>query len=70
MIPTITKVPYSDRFKKLNLPTLVYRRARGDMIEMFKEMKATNKGINPVVTIYKSVSRGHNLFSIYHVFFS
>ena len=27
---------YSKRLKKLNLPSLVYRRARGDMIEIFK----------------------------------
>ena len=27
---------YSERLKKLNLPLLVYRRARGDMIEIFK----------------------------------
>jgi hypothetical protein len=27
---------YEDRLKKLNLPTLVYRRHRGDMIETFK----------------------------------
>ena len=27
---------YSERLKKLNIPTLVYRRARGDMIEIFK----------------------------------
>ena len=27
---------YSERLKKLNLPSLVYRSARGDMIEIFK----------------------------------
>ena len=27
---------YSERLKKLNLPSLVYRRARDDMIEIFK----------------------------------
>ena len=27
---------YSERLKNLNLPTLVYNRARGDMIEIFK----------------------------------
>ena len=27
---------YSERLKKLNLPSLVYRRARGDMIEIFR----------------------------------
>ena len=27
---------YSDRLKKLKMPTLKYRRLRGDMIETFK----------------------------------
>ena len=27
---------YAERLKRLNLPTLVYRRRRGDMIETFK----------------------------------
>ena len=30
------RMSYSERLKKLNLPSLVYRRARGDMIEIFK----------------------------------
>ena len=27
---------YSERLKQLNLPSLVYKRARGDVIEIFK----------------------------------
>ena len=30
------RLPYKDRLKALKLPTLAYRRYRGDMIEMFK----------------------------------
>ena len=30
---------YEERFRKLNLPTLTYRRARGDMIELYKIVK-------------------------------
>jgi len=29
-------MPYKDRLMHLNLPTLKYRRLRGDMIEVFK----------------------------------
>jgi len=29
-------MPYKDRLMHLNLPTLTYRRLRGDMIEVFK----------------------------------
>ena len=33
MIPGMPKISYPDRLRKLKLPTLTYRRARGDMIE-------------------------------------
>ena len=36
MIPEIKHLPYPERFKILNLPTMAYRQARGDMIEVFK----------------------------------
>ena len=36
IIPEIKNVSYPERLKYLNLPTLAYRRARGDMIEVFK----------------------------------
>ena len=36
MIPGMPKISYPDRLRKLKLPTLTYRRARGDMIETYK----------------------------------
>jgi len=36
LISSIKHLPYEDRLKKLKLPSLKYRRARGDMIEVFK----------------------------------
>ena len=36
MVPEINKLEYQDRLKVLNLPTLSYRRLRGDMLEMYK----------------------------------
>ena len=36
MIPKLRKMHYLDRLKQLNLPTLTYRRSRGDMIETYK----------------------------------
>ena len=34
MIPELRELPYTDRLKELQLPTLVYRRLRGDMINV------------------------------------
>ena len=36
MIPEIKDLTYEERLKALNLPTLAYRRIRGDMIETYK----------------------------------
>jgi hypothetical protein len=36
LIPKIIKMPYAERLKMLKLPTMNYRRLRGDMIETFK----------------------------------
>ena len=38
MIPGLANLAYEDRPKKLDLPTLAFRRITGDMIEMFKYM--------------------------------
>ena len=36
LIISFKKFPYKERLRRLNLPTLKYRRVRGDMIEVFK----------------------------------
>ena len=36
LVPKIKNLTYPDRLKALNLPTLSYRRLRGDMIEVYK----------------------------------
>ncbi len=36
MIPSLKHLPYKERLEKLKLPTLVYRRKRGDMIQTYK----------------------------------
>ena len=36
MIPELKHLSYPERLKKLKLPTMAYRRARDDMIEVFK----------------------------------
>ncbi|CAF1043099.1 unnamed protein product, partial [Brachionus calyciflorus] len=39
LIPTINRLEYTERLKKLNLTTLETRRLRGDLIQMFKIFK-------------------------------
>ena len=41
LVITIKTLTYKDRFKMLKLPTLKYRRIRGDMIKVYKIL--TNK---------------------------
>ena len=36
LIPGFKNLTYEERLKRLNLPTLAYRRLRGDMIELYK----------------------------------
>ena len=35
-IPRLSSLSYEDRLRKLKLPTLAYRRSRGDTIELYK----------------------------------
>jgi hypothetical protein len=35
-VPTLKNMEYNERLKTLKMPTLKYRRMRGDMIEVFK----------------------------------
>ena len=36
LMPYFRELSYEERLKKLKLPTLVYRRLRGDMVEAYK----------------------------------
>ena len=44
MIQGLRNLPYKDRLKRLYLHSLEIRRARGDMIEVYKWIKGINKG--------------------------
>ena len=62
MIPELRDMSYGDRLKTLKLPSLIYRRRRGDMIQMFKIMKGlvrmeTQDLFTP---IENSKTRGHS----------
>ena len=44
LIPELAKKTYSERLRILNLPTLKYKRYRGDMIELFTSGSAMAEG--------------------------
>ena len=67
MVPEIRDLPYSDRLKALNLPTLAYRRARGDMIETYKILNNKyDQTVSNFLPLHQNVhpdsnTRGHSL---------
>jgi hypothetical protein len=56
----LSKLSYEDRLKKLNLPTLEFRRLREDIITIFKICKLPFLS-DQILTFKKSSTRGHNL---------
>ena len=59
LIPTLKDLPYSDRLKRLRLPTLAYRRLRGDMIETYKIFNTYDTAATLNLQRNSSTTRGH-----------
>ena len=63
LIPGLTHMTYPDRLQSLELPTLAYRRARGDMIQVFKLMSdkdCYDKSLPNLLTASTTGLRGHD----------
>ena len=61
MIPELKDLDYEDRLKRLKLPSLVYRRFRGDMIQTYKYMHGYY-AVDPLMTLEKhKKTRNHAL---------
>ena len=61
MVPAIAHLDYVDRLRELKLPSLKYRRRRGDMIETFKYTHNINKvNPSPLPLEQNSTTRGHS----------
>ena len=59
-IPGLGEVTYEERLKKLKIPSMSYRRMRGDLIEVYKFMHNIYKDKNPFQMCNSSTTRGHN----------
>ena len=63
LILGLTHMTYPDRLQSLELPTLAYRRARGDMIQVFKLMSdkdCYDKSLPNLLTPSTTGLRGHD----------
>ena len=65
-VPQLKNMTYEERLKALKLPTLAYRRLRGDIIEVFKMVTGRyDTEVSQLLTLHRttgsSVTRGHSL---------
>ena len=59
-VPGLSNLTYEDRLRKLKLPTLAYRRVRGDMIQVFKLLNNKyDSSLPPLLTLSTTGLRGH-----------
>ena len=61
-IPSLRHLSYQDRLRKLKLPSLTYRRLRGDLIEAFKIFHHYTIDPSEILILHtQSSTRGHQL---------
>ena len=63
IIPGLSDLTYPERLRKLNLPTLAYRRERGDMIQTFKlttDFEGYDKQLPSILQRSTTALIGHN----------
>ena len=66
-LPGMKNIPYEERLQRLKLPTLAYRRTRGDMIEVYKLLRGKyDSDVSNSIKLHKDSdtregTRGHSL---------
>ena len=66
-LPGMKNIPYEERLQRLKLPTLAYRRTRGDMIEVYKLLHGKyDSDVSNIIKLHKDSdtregTRGHSL---------
>ena len=61
LLPGLHEIPYEERVRKLNIPSMAYRRARGDMIEVYKYTHDLYDTKQILELDTDNTRRGHNL---------
>ena len=66
LVPVLSKLSYEDRLKEMDLPSLVYRRIRGDSIDIYKYLHGMYRtNVESRLPLAKPTSgvatRGHSL---------
>ena len=62
IIPGFNQLPYEERLRRLSLPSLIYRRYRGDMIHTFKYLhKLYDSPNHQMLKPRENQTRGHSL---------
>ena len=62
-VPGLSDLSYPERLRKLNLPTLAYRRVRGDMIQAYRLMNdidGYDKSLPSLLQMSNTGLRGHS----------
>ncbi|XP_060072041.1 uncharacterized protein LOC132551914 [Ylistrum balloti] len=60
-LPGMKDLDYMDRLKKIKLPTLAFRRVRGDMIELYKIVNGVyNKECCNALSLWEEASQRHS----------
>ena len=69
LVPGLYNLSYPERLMKLKMPTLAYRRVRGDMIEVYKMLAPVNgydQTIPPLLTRSIRTSHWSNSKQLFH----
>ena len=59
LAPSLKNLPYHDRLHALDLPSLYYRRAQGDMIETYKHLTGKYSVDTEHIKLDDTNTRGH-----------
>ena len=62
LVPDLRDLSYEERLYNLNLPTLEYRRKRGDLIQLYKMIHGMDDiDVTKFVSFSTNTTRGHTL---------